>query len=144
MTQYETTSEEHYRGNLNCPHCRQSLQKIITPDLSDWGGVPLWVCFNNFCFYFLSSWKTMKEQGVHAGYRYYFDESGGAEGPMLIMSVDAYVDCIVDVMERTEEEEVVSEYDELRSAINEARITGDRQLARWLRELLDIKYPSRG
>jgi hypothetical protein len=142
MNQYETTSEAHYAGNLNCPHCRRELSMIITPDLSDWGGVPLWVCFNNFCSYFLSSWKTLKEQGVHAGYRYYFDESGGAEGPMLIMSIDAYVNCIVDVMERTEEE-VVCEHDELRSAINEARITGDIQLSNWLQELLTIKYPNR-
>lgn len=79
-----------------CPYCLTVLSPVETPIESDWGGVIHWVCFNNKCSYFQSSWAHMARSGVsHTGYRYRLDDHGNG-GPVLVWSARALRDRIVD------------------------------------------------
>jgi hypothetical protein len=81
--------------NLNCPHCGNALDKVITDPLSDWGGVSKWICMNDDCGYFKTSWNVMQVQGVPMGYRYCCDEdSNGC--PILVLNHYTYKDRVVD------------------------------------------------
>jgi|WetSurMetagenome_2_1015567.scaffolds.fasta_scaffold219396_2 hypothetical protein len=145
-------------ASLNCVHCGNALTKIVTDLLSDWGGAPLFVCFNPDCEYYENSWSVMARQGSPFGYRYYYSEETDNDGAFLVASPESYLDCIVAeedyvTMERKEENQD-TEYDNLCQAIkhaeqvakghcDEACAADHRQLARWLRQLKTIKFPHR-
>jgi len=80
--------------SYQCPHCKHSLEKTTTDPLSDWLGEDLYICFNSSCTFYRNSWHVMRLQGVQAGYRYYWSESGG-EGSLLILTDNSYRDKIV-------------------------------------------------
>lgn len=76
-----------------CPHCQKEISVVETSSYSRWRGEYLGVCLNNECPYFIKSWEVMKEQGNHAGYRYYKDLHGSS-GPLAVGPVE--MRCLLD------------------------------------------------
>jgi hypothetical protein len=81
--------------NYQCPYCKNALERVITDDLSDWGGETLHICFNSNCSFFTNSFQTMRMQGIDAGYRFYWSEDTGNEGSLLVLTDNSYRDRII-------------------------------------------------
>jgi SAM-dependent methyltransferase len=65
-------------SGVACPHCGQRLKKWAVPcnPLADcgWDNEFMFICFNDWCPYFMNGWKTMAKQGRPGmSYRYMFD-----------------------------------------------------------------------
>ena len=133
--------------HLECPHCGQCLITVETPAFSKWGGVELDICLNDFCGYFLSSWKILQGQaGTCVGYRYFHGENG-QEGPIVVGSVDTFKDSILTEDEKKFRKEreyrEEKEFWDLLDAIEEAEEKKDTQLVKWLKQLRKLKYPGK-
>ena len=138
-----SSRQQHYLGNLNCLYCHSALSLVQTDLLSDWHGEELLCCFNDTCKYTRDSWETMRKQGVPMGYRYFFCSTNGSEGALLIQDKDSYRDRVREwedsfVEGNNEEVSEETDYDRLVEAIKTER---DDQIADWLQQLLDLKYP---
>jgi len=78
-----------------CPHCGASMDPIETPLESSWGGEVHYVCFNDRCTYYVSSWNTLEGQGIErAGYRCRVDPRGAC-GPIAVWSPTALKDLVL-------------------------------------------------
>jgi hypothetical protein len=85
-----------------CPHCGQKLNKWSTPtfNFSDglgWCSTFLYICFNDNCTFFKSSWKHMYETyGQEMGYRYMVHRDSGESSSLPCGSKDAMKGDIID------------------------------------------------
>ena len=95
---------------LECPHCGQKLNKLSSPsfNFSDglgWCTPFLYVCFNDECRFYATSWKHMNETyGQEMGYRYMLHPDSGESsslpvGHRLAMKGDI-IDEIRDVLRK--------------------------------------------
>lgn len=89
--------EEHY-----CPHCKQRLSCCQTPpfhvgDGLGWGSEVFFVCLNDDCPLYASSWQRFEEQYGHIASCRYMQLPGETTGtPMMVGGRDAFKGCIVD------------------------------------------------
>ena len=136
-----------------CPHCQEPLSTVETPALSQWQGIEVEMCLNNFCEFFLSSWQVMREQGVFSGYRY-FKIPNGSSGSMAVASIDAYTDCVITPeiksrrkratelkeLEYVQLKQTIKDLEHLIKTSNGAQRDYNIQMVEWLKELKKTKF----
>lgn len=87
-----------------CPYCGLKLKLCNTPafamgDGLGWGDL-FWLCLNDNCKLFVSSWETFaKQYGKHSSCRYVKCPDENIGTPMLVCSVDAFKGSEVDLLE---------------------------------------------
>ncbi len=95
-----------------CPHCQVMLSRWSVPDFqfSDglgWGCLWLYVCFNDKCKMFVSSFDYMKKSfGQKLGYRYMLHPDSGECSSIPVGGVNAMKGDVID----EEEEELAEQY----------------------------------
>jgi hypothetical protein len=90
---------ESVKDTLLCPHCGKKLSKWATPDdpFSNWTTEFLYICFNDFCSYFLQGWKTMTSQGRPGmSYRFAYDPDRDSCMPIPVANTQALRGWIVE------------------------------------------------
>ena len=94
---YEIAREKH-----NCPHCKEQLSCCRTPpyhvgDGLGWGSELFFICLNDDCSIFKTSWGEFDEQYGHsASCRYMLLPNEDKGGPMMVGSKDAFTGSIID------------------------------------------------
>ena len=92
-----------------CPHCGRKLNKWSTPsfNFSDglgWCTPFLYVCFNDECRFFLTSWKQMSEvYGQEMGYRYMLHPDSGESSSIPVGNRHAMKGDIIDEIKEAQE-----------------------------------------
>ena len=94
-----------------CPHCHQTLSCCEAPpfhvgDGLGWGTDYFFICLNDRCKVFTSSWQKFEEQYGHvASCRYMLVPGEKTGSAMMIGSKDAFTGSIVDVQSLKEVDE---------------------------------------
>jgi len=88
-----------FTGQIECPHCQESLRAFSLPDDAGFDGDFQLACFNDECPYYVRGWEWMQEKyGVKASYRYRVNPEGaGKASPLAVWSEDALKDRIIEI-----------------------------------------------
>ena len=99
-------SEDELRGRihsikdtLRCPYCSEPLRKWAVPQtpFTEWPNEFMYICFNDYCQYFIRGWDAMHKQGNRGmSYRLMYNPERDSCMPIPVPSVHALKESIVD------------------------------------------------
>ncbi len=81
-----------------CPYCGEKLSKWQVPltPFTEWNTDHFYVCFYDYCPYFLRGWSAMLKQGnIGFSYRFRYNPEGGGIDPMPVPHEKAYRESII-------------------------------------------------
>ncbi|MFN3535652.1 MAG: methyltransferase domain-containing protein, partial [Desulfatiglandales bacterium] len=99
-TRDDAQKNRQTRAHITCPHCGMAMKKWQVPDnpfCQTWDNDFMYICFNDFCPYFVRGWELMYKQTFQTmSYRCMFNPKNGKFSPIPVPSPNALKEGIVD------------------------------------------------
>jgi SAM-dependent methyltransferase len=99
LTEDELRERMQEIGNtLRCPYCSQAMRKWAVPQtpFTAWPNEFMYICFNDYCPYFMNGWDVMHNQGNRGvSYRLMYNPERDSCTPIPVRSQHALKESIV-------------------------------------------------